>query len=130
MRTAPHVEPQSALNVAPTPKVPVREYLIAAPVSGVGLAGKRRQLDEQKNIFFAFLTDAWNLPDYTRLVGLQSGFGCASGDQFVLLFDDGPHGFGGSTCLPVSWMLEPADIARVLVAEKISRFEQSFEGKR
>jgi hypothetical protein len=119
VRSAPHVEPQSALV---PPARPVREFLIPAPASSVTPSGRRRQLDEQKGLFFAFITDFLLLdPNEITVVGLQSAYGAACGDQIVLLLNA-----GGSFCVPLILLTEPASIARTLVAAEITKFEGTF----
>jgi hypothetical protein len=99
----------------------VREFLIPNPVSSINAAGKARQKDEQRNIFLAFAHDYFGLPENVAVVGLQCSYGHPSGDQFIVLQDD-----GGSLCLPIALLMEPVEIARELVKEKLKKFEASF----
>jgi hypothetical protein len=124
------MEPSMPMTDSTTPQsgsrsLPIREFLIPAPVSGITPSGKRRQLEEQKNLFFQFIRAFLQLDSSITVVGLQPSWGAKCGDQIVLLFNA-----GGSMCVPVNLLMEPVDIARAMVAAEIAKFEQSFEASR
>jgi hypothetical protein len=112
MLPSPHATAQPRL---------VREFLIPNPVSGLNSTGRRRQLDEQRGLFFDFIREFFLLDPDILIVGLQSSFGASCGDQIVLLLNS-----GGSFCVPVNLLLEPVDTARTLMAAEISKFEGTF----
>ena len=110
----------------PSPRsVEPRQFLIVSPAVGEGAAIRRRQLDQQKSLFFAFI-ESYLLLNETgyQVCGLQSGFGF--GEDQILLLADG----GGSLCVPVSILLEPEIIAREIVKTKIEKFKSSFSKSR
>ena len=104
---------------APVPAAPVtlKEFIIPNPTWSPA-----RRLAEQKCLFLAFAHDYFGLPESVSLTGLQSAYGHVSGDQFVALEDSR----GGSMCLPIALLLEPVDVARKVVADKLKKFHEAF----